>query len=133
MLKSTLNKSFAVMGAAFTMGTMFATDAHATTTSGTGSFNGVAQNIVSGISSLPGFITALSYMMGLIFSVLGILKIKDHVENPGQHPLAHGATRLAVGGALFALPVITNAMQDLIGSDSAIDAAKLNKVKFETN
>ena len=130
MLKSLMNKSFAVMGAAFTMGTMFASDAHATTA--TGGFNDIASKIVGGISGLPGLVTALSYMMGLLFSVLGVLKIKDHVENPTQTKLKDGAIQLAVGGALFLIPVVTSAMQELVDTgDGPIKPGSVNAVTFE--
>lgn len=93
-------------------------------------FNAIAANIIGGISSIPGFITAIAYIMGVLFAVLGILKIKDHVENPSQTQLKDGAIRLAVGGALFAVPILLQAMQDLISdSDSAtISAKKMNKI-----
>lgn len=93
-------------------------------------FNAIAANIIGGISSIPGFITALAYIMGVLFAVLGILKIKDHVENPSQTQLKDGAIRLAVGGALFAIPILLQAMQDLVSdSDSAtISAKKMNKI-----
>lgn len=130
MLK--LNKLMATTGAAFTIGTMGMSDAHASGTSPTGSFNDIGGNIVQNISSLPGLLTALSYMMGLLFSVLGILKIKDHVENPTQTQLKDGAIRLASGGALFLLPVVTTAMQSLIGDDgaSAVKFGEVNKITY---
>ena len=136
MLKRKLNRLMAVTGAAFTMGTIASTSAHAATGNAGDSagFGSIAASIVDGVSTLPGLLTALSYMMGLLFSVLGVLKIKDHVENPTQTQLKDGAIRLAAGGALFLIPVVTTAMQGLISTDaSAIDASKLNKVKFETN
>jgi hypothetical protein len=129
-VKSTINRSFAAMGAAFTMGTLFATDAHASAP--TGGFNDIANKIVGGISGLPGLLTALAYMMGLLFSVLGVLKIKDHVENPTQTQLKDGAIRLAVGGALFLIPVVTSAMQELVDTgDGAINPGAVNKLQFE--
>lgn len=132
-LNKKLNKLSAMTGAAFTLGMIGSSDAEA---AATGGFNDVAGNIVGGINGLPGLLTALSYMMGLLFSVLGVLKIKDHVENPTQTQLKDGAIRLAVGGSLFAIPVVTSAMQELVSGSSAtsaINAAKVNKVVFETN
>jgi hypothetical protein len=71
-------------------------------------------------------------MMGLLFSVLGVLKIKDHVENPTQTQLKDGAIRLAVGGALFVIPVVTSAMQELVNTgDSAINPGDVNKLQFQ--
>jgi hypothetical protein len=139
MLKRKLNRLGAVTGAAFTMGMMTSGKAYAggaaAAAAGTPTFNTIATNITTSIASLPGFLTAVSYMMGLLFAVLGILKIKDHVENPSQTQLKDGAIRLAVGGGLFTLPIITQAMQELVdaGNMTALDASKLNKVKLEVN
>ncbi len=94
-------------------------------------FSKIARNINESIADLPGLLTGVSYMMGILLGVLGILKIKDHVENPGQTPLQHGAVRLAAGGGLFALPIVYEAMLQTIGDDgTAVSAAKLNKVQF---
>jgi hypothetical protein len=127
----------ATTGAGFTVGMLGAADAHAgpyAADNDSTSFNAIGKSIVGGISDLPGLLTALAYMMGLLFSVLGILKIKDHVENPTQTQLKDGAIRLAVGGGLFLIPVITNAMQDLVSTGAgATEAAKVNKINFDTN
>lgn len=132
-LKSTLSRTSALTAAAFTMGTFVSADAEAAAANK--NFNDIATNITSGIQSIPGFLSAVCYMMGLLLAVLGILKIKDHVENPSQTALKDGAIRLAVGGALFALPIATQAMQDLInaGDTNAIDGNKLNKVQMLVN
>lgn len=134
MLK--LNKLMARTGAAFTMGLLVSAEANATVGANNtaGSFNAVGNSIIQGISDLPGLLTGLSYMMGLLFSVLGVLKIKDHVENPTQTQLKEGAIRLAAGGALFLIPVVTTAMQDLISTGQGpINAANVNKIQFTTN
>lgn len=96
-------------------------------------FNNIARNINSSISDLPGLLTAISYMMGLIFAVMGVLKIKDHVENPTQKPLKDGAIALAAGGALFALPIVLEAMRETVGNGQAVDAASLKKMNFNVN
>lgn len=134
MLK--LNRLLATTGAAFTLGTIASVDANATPAAGSNStgFNAIGESVITGISSLPGLLTGLAYMMGLLFSVLGVLKIKDHVENPTQTHLKEGAIRLAAGGALFLVPVVTNAMQDLISTGQGpISAASVNKVTFTSN
>ena len=95
-------------------------------------FSTIAKNVNTSISSLPGLLTGLAYMFGILLGVLGILKIKDHVENPSQTQLSHGAIRLAAGGALFALPIVYEAMQETIdnGGGDGVAAAKLKKVDF---
>lgn len=129
-LKNKLSRLSAVSAAAFTMGTLSSTSAEAAATSK--NFNDIASNITTGIANLPGLVSAICYMMGLLLAVLGLLKIKDHVENPSQTQLKDGAVRLAIGGGLFALPIIMASMQDLIngGNTTAIQGNDLNKVKI---
>lgn len=131
MLK--LNKLMAVTGAAFTLGTIASADANANGVNAAGSFNKIGENIIEGISTLPGLLTGLAYMMGLLFSVLGVLKIKDHVENPTQAHLKDGAIRLAAGGALFLIPVVTTAMQDLVSTGQGPASLQaVNKITYTT-
>lgn len=91
----------------------------ATSTSTGTSFNTIVNNMESSISGIPGLISGVSYMMGILLGVLGILKIKDHVENPGQTKLQEGAIRLAAGGGLFALPIVYEAMMNTIGNNNS--------------
>ena len=125
-----IKKSYYAMGAALTMGLLASSQAHAAAGAGN-NFGNIASNITTSIASLPGLLTALSYMFGILLGVLGIMKIKDHVENPSQTPLKDGAVRLAAGGALFALPIMYEAMFETVGTDGvAATAAQLNAVSF---
>lgn len=90
----------------------------------------IAENITNSISELPTLLSALSYMFGLLLAVLGVMKIKDHVENPTQTPLKDGSIRLAAGGALFALPIVTESVLNTIGQGSAVSQAELNSLSF---
>ncbi len=96
-------------------------------------FSNIAENITTSIEDLPGLLSALAYLFGILIAVLGVLKIKDHVENPSQTPLKDGAIRLAVGGALFALPIIYEAAFSTIGQGTTVQSATLKKVQFTTN
>ena len=89
-------------------------DAHAGT-----NFSTIAANINNSIVNLPFLLSSLAYMFGLLLAVLGIMKIKDHVENPGQTPLKDGSIRLAAGGGLFAIPIVSDAMLGTIGSSGS--------------
>ncbi|MEM7618273.1 MAG: hypothetical protein AAF244_02700 [Pseudomonadota bacterium] len=123
-----LKKQSLKLSAAIMVGTMAgAEDALA----GGNNFGSIAQNVTTSIQDIPGLLTGVSYMLGTLLGVLGILKIKDHVENPSQTPLQHGAIRLCAGGGLFALPIIYEAMTETIGSNGAnATAATLNAVDF---
>ncbi len=130
MTKSIKDKSVQ-MGAAFSTGVLLSSgSAHAGTTN---DFSSIATNINTSISSIPGLLTAMAYLFGILIGVLGILKIKDHVENPSNTPLKDGAIRLAAGGALFALPIMYQAMMATIGSGATVSAATLNKTRMNLN
>lgn len=77
--------------------------------------NGVLVSIISSFEDVPGFISAGTYLLGLILGISGILKVKDHVENPEQTGMREGVIRLLVGGSFFALPAIYNALYNTIG------------------
>ena len=126
-------KTYYMIGAAMTVGMMTsASEAHAQAAGN--NFSNIAENIVESIQDLPGLLSAVSYLMGILLGVLGVLKIKDHVENPSQNELKDGAIRLAAGGALFALPIIFEAMTNTVGTDGAATSAPtLQGVQFNVN
>lgn len=127
-----LKKTYYRMGAAMTAG-MLAT-ASGTAEAGNNDFSKIAENMTTSISSIPGLLTALAYLFGLLLAVLGVMKIKDHVENPTNTPLKDGAIRLGAGGALFALPIMLDAMlatlDDTSNGTAVVEAAKLKKATF---
>ncbi|MBL8641356.1 MAG: hypothetical protein JNL76_04490 [Alphaproteobacteria bacterium] len=126
-LSKKLNRLGAYTSASLVIGLLSSTSAHAQ--SGGNSFTSITKTITEQIGGIPGFITAIAYIMGTLFAVLGILKIKDHVENPSNEPLKNGAIRLAVGGGLFVIPLITEAMQNLIGTNgTGVDVQKMNNI-----
>ena len=129
-----IQKQSLKMGIAVMVGVMSgAEDALAQDGTGGAGFSAIAENITGSISQLPGLLTGVSYMLGILLGVLGILKIKDHVENPTQTPLQHGAIRLTAGGGLFALPIVYEAMTDTIGKGGEATQATLNAVEFKVN
>jgi drug/metabolite transporter (DMT)-like permease len=122
-----MNRRSLQMSAAFVSGYMLTSQpAHAN------NFSNIAQNIITSMANLPGLLSGVSYMFGILIGVLGILKIKDHVENPNNTPLKDGAIRLAAGGGLFALPIVYQAMFNTIGNDTSTTAAALNQVTMGT-
>lgn len=132
MTKKLMMKSTMAFAGAAALVALSAVDAAAA--SSTSNFGTIANNITDSIATLPGLLSALAYMFGILLGVLGVMKIKDHVENPSQTPLKDGAVRLAAGGGLFALPIIYNAMQNTIGKEGqAVISPALNKVQFGVN
>ncbi|HOO81487.1 MAG TPA: hypothetical protein PK513_03170 [Alphaproteobacteria bacterium] len=132
MFKKT-QKNYNKLGAFMVAGMVAggSSDAFAAGGGGGNDFSTIAKSITTSIQDFPGLLTALAYMFGILLGVLGVMKIKDHVENPTQTPLKDGAIRLAAGGALFALPMLFEAMfETLDESGAGVDAAKLNKINF---
>ena len=126
-MKKLMNRNSLQMSAAFVAGYMLTSQqAHAN------NFSNIASNIITSMADLPGLLSGVSYMFGILIGVLGILKIKDHVENPNNTPLKDGAIRLAAGGGLFALPIIYQAMFNTIGQDTSVQGAQLNQVQMTT-
>lgn len=124
-LNKKLNRLGAYTSASLVAGLMSSTSAKADGAS----FTSITQTITGQIGGIPGFISAIAYIMGTLFAVLGILKIKDHVENPSQTPLREGAIRLAVGGGLFVVPLVTEAMQNLLGTTgTGVDLQTMNNI-----
>lgn len=123
-----LQRNLMLMGAGlFAVTMMTAGDANAAATN---NFSSIGLNIITSIAQLPSLLAGLAYMFGILLAVLGIMKIKDHVENPGQTPLKDGSIRLAAGGALFAIPIVSEAMTTTIGSGAAATTASLSPVSF---
>lgn len=133
MFKDMKNKFIGAQAAVLAGLIIGSSSAHASTVSGAGGndFSSIARNITTSMAELPGLITGIGYLMGILLGVMGILKLKDHVENPTQTPLKDGAVRLASGGALFALPIVLESMSNTIGASShLVGPAELNRVEL---
>ena len=62
------------------------------------------------VASFPKLISAACYVGGATFIGTGVMKVKGHVDNPGQTPLREGLVRLGAGGVLVAAPALTSVM-----------------------
>lgn len=81
--------------------------------------NGIMQNIATEVDELPGLVTAVAYLLGILMGAIGIIKIKDHVEDPARVSLKEGVINLLVGGGMFALPAVFESMYATIGGAGA--------------
>ncbi|MBV6632832.1 MAG: hypothetical protein KI792_07350 [Alphaproteobacteria bacterium] len=71
-----------------------------------GGIAGMGNQLRDQIGSLTDLIGAASFIVGLVFGASGLLKFKQHSENPQGTPLSHAMVRLVVAGALIALPAV---------------------------
>ncbi len=92
-------------------------------TSAAGAFSGGRNSLGAVICSiwgstlaLPGFLTAVAYVFGIIVGIWGLLKIQDHVLNPQQTPIWDGLSRILVCAALFAFPTIISVTYNTIAT-----------------
>ncbi len=67
--------------------------------------------------TIPGVFTGFSYMMGLIMGFTGIMKLKEHVENPNQVQFLEPIKRFLAGGMFFLLPFVADVVREMIEDD----------------
>lgn len=111
----TIKNNYYTAGVSMTMGMMLMSPMDAKAQTG---FSAVSDNLVNSVSNFPTVVSVASYILGLALGLMGVMKIKDHVENPSQTPLKEGAVRLVSGGALLALPALYTAMTTSIGDST---------------
>lgn len=87
-----------------------------------GTLGGVICNIIDSSWGIPGILTGLSYLMGLILGIMGIFKLREHVESPGQTPIWDPVKRFLAGGSFFALPTIMQAAIETLDGGGGLSA-----------
>jgi len=93
-------------------------------------FSNVTKNITGSASTLPNLISSVAYIGGVGMGVAGIFKLKQHVDSPGNAPMKDGLVRLGAGGALLALPYMTQAMMGTIQGGSKGQGPSSQDVQF---
>lgn len=86
-----------------------------------GTLGGVICNVIKSSTNVPGLLTGLSYLMGLILGIMGIFKLKEHVESPNQTPIWDPMKRFLAGSAFLALPVIARAAIGTLDRDDKLE------------
>lgn len=90
--------------------------------SGDQTLGGMIQNAIESTSTIPGAISGLCYLAGLIFGFLGVLKLKEHVESPNNVPIWDPVKRFLTGGGFFALPFVADVARNLVAGDDGGDS-----------
>lgn len=109
-----MKRFYTQLGAAMTMGLM-GVPYEAFAATGGQATRDITTNLFNATGEAPRLIQAAAYLGGLGFAIAGLLKLKAHVDNPGQEKLGPALGRIATGGAFLALPAVLNAMIDNIG------------------
>ena len=86
------------------------------------------ENIFSASDGIPGLFAGFSYLCGIVLGIMGILKIREHVESPNQVPIWDPMKRFLAGGAFLSLPFMIEVVQNTItgGNDPSLGGAGYN-------
>ena len=96
---------------------------------GSPTFGEVICNTMVSIEEVPGLFAGLSYVIGITMGALGVMKLYEHVQNPHQTPVWDSLKRFLVGGAMFSLPFVLEAVQRTLftdGTSGQIDGSGWN-------
>lgn len=85
------------------------------------SLGDVAATVRSSLQNVAALITAVSYVAGIGFAMMGLLKLKSHKDNPTQVPLSQPITLLIISAGLVFLPsLIKSAGATIWGSGAQL-------------
>ena len=92
---------------------------------------GLTKQVGEQTSNIPTFINIICYIFGVALVALGIVKLKQHIEQPTQAPIKDGIARIAFGALLLALPFVLGlALQTMTGQNSGGTANGLGSITF---
>jgi hypothetical protein len=84
----------------------------------------IASNLITGqLSIIPDFISAVCYCTGIYFVAQGVLRLRDHADNPNSAKLWPALARLFVGAALISLPVVTILASETLSISSSVSGS----------
>ncbi|MFO1258825.1 MAG: DUF6750 family protein [Gammaproteobacteria bacterium] len=83
-----------------------------------GSVGDVSDNVTDSMESIGKLITGASYVAGIGFALLGLLKLKAHKDNATQVPLSQPIVLLVIAAGLVFLPSIISTAGDTIWGES---------------
>ncbi len=109
-----LNK-FAMKASAFMVAGALASTVSSEAIAGGTNLASMVGSTGTNVAAFPKLISAACYVGGATFVGTGVMKVKQHVDNPGQTPLREGLVRLGAGGVLVAAPAMTAVMTNTSG------------------
>ncbi len=89
---------------------------------GGASLGEVAGNVTKTMDNVAKLITAVSYVAGVGFAVMGMLKLKAHKDQPQQVPLSQPMVLLVIAAGLVFLPSLIKSTGATVWSSSAENA-----------
>jgi intracellular multiplication protein IcmD len=93
---------------------------------GTGNFSGSGQtlggmssNVTGSLENVSNLGSAVAFVAGIFFAVIGLFKFKAYKENPQQTPLGQPIMMIVLAAALLALPTVIGSGMKTLWSDGA--------------
>ncbi len=123
-----LNKQTQLMSAAIMTGAMtgFSSDALATS-----AFNTYTKDLSNNVAGgWINTVTNVSLLGGVALAALGVVNLKQHVENPGQTAMKNGLAKLGFGGILMALGPVMEMIQDTAGTGGTLGTGQITAPTF---
>jgi membrane associated rhomboid family serine protease len=84
----------------------------------------VFENIGVNINPLPRFMVGFCYIMGIVALAVGLMKLRETIDDAGKNKIQSAAAALAVGALLIGLPYAIKIGQSL-SATSTQSAVKL--------
>ncbi|TAK74366.1 MAG: type IV secretion protein IcmD [Gammaproteobacteria bacterium] len=83
----------------------------------------VATQVTTNISAIAKLVTAAAYVAGMAFAVTGIVKFKQHKDQPTQYPISTPIAFIFIGAALIFVPSIFSVSgHTLFGSSGQVSS-----------
>lgn len=80
----------------------------------------VSTELQTQLGSLPQLFTSASYVMGVGFTIAGLFKLKEYVDDPTSGNMKNALIRLALGALLILLPFVIQTSAQTV--DAGVDA-----------
>jgi hypothetical protein len=90
----------------------------------------VTTNSVMTSHGMSQLFNAFAYIGGVALVVFGIIKLKQHVDHPGDVPMRQGMMRLLAAGMLLSLPFMTKIMQGSVAEKTPNAAPAISHVTY---
>ncbi len=78
----------------------------------------ITNNLINTSGAFTDLIGTAAYIGGFGYTLAGLVKLKAHVDNPGNTPTKDYASRLTAGGALVSMPYIVTELQESVRNTS---------------
>ena len=91
-----------------------------------GGIDDMGNRLKTQIGSLTDLIGASAFIVGLVFGASGLMKFKQHSENPQGVPISHALVRLLVAGGLIALPSVLGTSVGTLFSSTTVGTTDFN-------